>query len=213
MSDERFRRLAELGVPTVYEASGRAGLIDLPLVQLILHTKIAGPARTALCGPGDNLMVHAVMEHILPGEVLVLAMTEPAPVALIGEILAVQAKIRGAAGILVDGAVRDVEELAELGLPVWARHIRATGATKTKVGALNIPVEVGGVRIAPGDAVVLDSNGGVCVAQGQIDAVLVLAEARLEREAQLLARLSEGELTFDIHGLRAAAPKNEEEKE
>ena len=90
-------------------------------------------------------------------------MPEPEPVALIGELLATQAKARGVAALLVDAAVRDVEELRELGLPIWARWIRVKGATKTEVGALDEPVEVGGATIRPGDAVVLDADGVVVV--------------------------------------------------
>ena len=108
MNVDDINRLSELGVATVYEASGREGLIDTPLIQLLPNSRAAGPARTALCGQDDNLMVHAVIEHIQPGEVLVLSMPEPAPIALIGELLATQVKARGAAAILVDASVRDV---------------------------------------------------------------------------------------------------------
>src|SRR6188474_1550325 len=104
MNTKDIVHLSELGVATVYEASGRQGLIDIPLIQIIPNSRVAGPARTALCGQDDNLMVHAVIEHIQPGEVLVLSMPEPAPVALLGELLATQVKFRGAAGILVDAS-------------------------------------------------------------------------------------------------------------
>lgn len=137
-------KLSELGVATVYEASGREGLIDVPLIQLLPGSRVAGPARTVMCGQDDNLMVHAVIEQIQPGEVLVLTMPDPSPVALIGELLATQVKVREAAAILVDGAVRDVEELVKLGLPIWARFIRVKGATKSVIGELNKPVWVGG---------------------------------------------------------------------
>lgn len=195
--------LAELGVATVYEAAGREGLIDLPLIQAVPGSRAAGPARTALCGQDDNLMVHAVIEHLQPGEVLVLAMPEPAPVALVGELLATQARARGAAAMLVDAAVRDLEDLATLGLPVWSRYVRVRGASKTKIGALDGPVELGGTTIRPGDAVVLDADGAVCVARGRLDEVMEKAQARRKRESQLRARLEAGELSFDIHGLRA----------
>ena len=145
---------------TVYEAAGREGLIDLPLIQLLPGSRAAGPARTVLCGQDDNLMVHAAIERIQPGEVLVLAMPEPRPIALVGELLATQVKVRGAAAILVDAAVRDVEELRELGLPIWTRFVRAAGASKTAIGELDATVTVGGARIAPGDIVVLDADGG-----------------------------------------------------
>lgn len=203
MNASDFTRLSELGVATVYEASGREGLIDIPLLQLIPGSRVAGPARTVLCGQDDNLMVHAVIEQIQPGEVLVLSMPEPAPVALIGELLVTQVKFRQAAGILVDASVRDVEELIELGLPIWTRFIRVRGATKTKIGELNTVVKVGGTKIATGDIVVLDMDGGVCIKRERLDEVLRASEERLAKEDALRKKLLAGQMSYDLHGLRA----------
>lgn len=205
---EQLARLAELGVATVYEASGREGMIDTPLIQLLPESRVAGAARTVICGQDDNLMVHAVMEQIQRGEVLVLTMPQPKPVALVGDLLATQAKVRGAAAILVDAAVRDVEELLELGLPIWARYVRVKGATKTKIGQLNVPVTVGETRIQPGDIVVLDADGAVCVEQARLAEVLEKSEARLERETHMRTRLAAGEMSYDIHGLRKYVEEN-----
>jgi 4-hydroxy-4-methyl-2-oxoglutarate aldolase len=202
MTWEIFSHLSELGVATLYEASGREGLIDFPLIQLLPATRVAGPARTVLCGQDDNLMVHAVIEHIQPGEVLVLTMPEPSPTALIGELLATQVKVRGAAGILVDAAVRDVEELKNLGLPIWTRFIRVKGAGKSIMGELNVTIAVGGARLAPGDIVVLDADGGVCIQSDRVQAVLEAAEIRHKREARLREKLAAGQMSYDLHGLR-----------
>jgi len=202
MTKDKFIRLSELGVATVYEASGREGLIDIPLIQLLPGSRIAGPARTVLCGQDDNLMVHAVIEQIQPGEVLVLVMPEPGPVALIGELLATQVKVKKAAGILVDAAVRDVEELVELGLPIWTRFVRVKGATKTKVGELNVPVTIGGTQISSSDILILDTDGGVCVKRERVEEVLQASEARFEKEARMRERLVAGEISYEIHGLR-----------
>jgi len=207
MIKDKISRLAELGVATVYEASGRKGLIDTPLTQLLPGSRVAGPARMVLCGQDDNLMVHAAIEQIQPGEVLVLSMPEPAPVALIGDLLATQVKVRKAAGILVDAAVRDVEELVELGLPIWTRFIRVKGATKTKVGDLNVPVTIGETRISPSDILVLDMDGGVCVKHDRVDEVLQASEARFEKEVRMRERLQAGEISYDIHGLREVVEK------
>jgi 4-hydroxy-4-methyl-2-oxoglutarate aldolase len=209
MNPRNTIRFGELGVATVYEASGREGLIDIPLIQLIPNSRVAGPARTALCGQDDNLMVHAVIEHIQPGEVLVLSMPEPSPVALVGELLATQVKVRGAAGILVDGSVRDVSELIELGLPIWSHFIRVRGATKTKIGELNRPVTVGGTDIAPGDIVVLDVDGGVRVQRERVEAVLKASEERLAREDALRKKLLAGQMSYDLHGLRGYVERNQ----
>ena len=199
MNDE----LARLGAATVYEASGRRGLVDVELHQIVPGSRACGPARTVHCGQGDNLMVHAAMARLQAGEVLVLTMPEPAAVALVGDLLATQAKARGAVALLVDGAVRDSEELVELGLPVWARWIRSRGATKTKVGELDVPVTVGGQEIRPGDLVVLDADGATVVAADRAGEVLTASRARAERERVKREKLAAGELSYDLDGLRA----------
>lgn len=202
MSDLAMERFASYGVATVYEAAGRSGLIDVPLIQIIAGSRVAGPARTVRCGQGDNLMVHAVLDSVQPGEVLVLTMPEPEPVALVGELLATQARVRQVAALLIDASVRDVEELQELGLPIWARFIRVRGATKTKKGAINEPVVMGGTSIAPGDIVVLDADGAVVVPRQQTESVLEAAQARQQRETEMRKKLQAGELSYDLHGLR-----------
>ena len=209
MNNKAGTRFSELGVATVYEASGREGLIDLPLSQLIPGSRAAGPARTVLCGQDDNLMVHAIIEQIQPGEILVLTMPEPRPVALIGELLATQVKVRRAAAILVDAAVRDVEELEKLELPIWTRFIRVRGASKKLIGELNVPVTIGATRISPGDIVVLDADGGVCIQRERVDDVLKAAEARFERETCLREKLIAGEISYDLHGLREYVERNQ----
>ena len=199
MNDE----LARLGAATVYEASGRQGLVDVELRQIVPGSRACGPARTVRCGQDDNLMVHAAMARLQPGEVLVLTMPEPAPVALVGDLLATQAQARGAVAILVDAAVRDSEELVEMGLPVWARWIRSRGATKTEVGELDVPVTVGGQEIRPGDLVVLDADGATVVAADRAGEVLTASRAREERERVKREKLAAGELSYDLDGLRA----------
>lgn len=198
-----YAALARLGVATIHEAAGRTGIVDLPLIQVVPGSRVAGPARTALCAPGDNTMVHAVVAHANPGDVLVLTITEPAPVALVGELLATQAQAQGVAGILVDGAVRDLEELVEVGLPIWTRFVRAQGATKGEVGNLDVPVVVGGAEIGPGDLVVMDCDGAMALPADRIGDVLPVALERAEREAAMRERYRHGELSYDLQGLRA----------
>jgi 4-hydroxy-4-methyl-2-oxoglutarate aldolase len=194
--------LAALGSATVYEASGRRGYVDADLVQIVSGSRVAGPARTVICGQDDNLMVHAAMAAVQPGEVLVLTMPEPRPVALVGDLLATQAKAQGAAAILVDAAVRDVEELAELGLPIWARWVRVKGAGKDGVGSIGDPVTVGGAMIRTGDVLVLDTDGVAVVEHERIDEVLEASRERLERERVKREKLQAGALSYDLDGLR-----------
>jgi 4-hydroxy-4-methyl-2-oxoglutarate aldolase len=203
-----YDELRELGSATVFEASGREGLVDLDLHQVIPGSRAAGPARTVRCGQGDILMVHAAMDRVQAGDVLVLTMPEPEPIALLGELLATQAKGRGAAAILVDAAVRDTQDLRELGLPVWARWIRVHGADRTEVGELDGRVEVGGAAIEAGDAVVLDDDGAVVVARDRLDEVLKASRGRAEREDVKRAKLEAGELSYDLDGLREIVERN-----
>jgi 4-hydroxy-4-methyl-2-oxoglutarate aldolase len=197
-----YEELARLGSATVYEAAGREGLIDLPLRRVVPGSRVAGRARPVMCGQDDNLMVHAAVAHARPSDVLVCTMPEPAPVALVGDLLATQAKVRGVAGLLVDGAVRDLDELVELGLPIWARWVRVRGAGKDVPGTLDEPIVVGGARIAAGDAVVLDGDGAAVVAAGRIDEVLEASLAREERERRKREQLLAGAVSYDLDGLR-----------
>ncbi|MCY7303583.1 MAG: dimethylmenaquinone methyltransferase [Thermoleophilia bacterium] len=198
------RRFAELGVATIYEAAGRDGLVGGSLLRIIEGSRAAGPARTALCGANDNLAVHRLLATVEPEYLIVLTTAGQAGAALVGEILALQARVRGAAGILVDGPVRDADELLELGLPIWARSVCAAGAVKDEQGELDVPVDVGGVTIRPGDLVVLDGDGAVVVARARAEDVLGAAEARLRAELALMARLGAGEVTLDAMKLRGS---------
>lgn len=199
---QKISHLAEIGTATVYEASGREGLIDVPLIQVVPKSRVAGKARTVLCGQGDNVMVHACIEHIQQGEVVVLVQPEPQAVALIGDMLVTQMAFAGAAGVLLDGALRDFEALVQMGLPIWAQFVRVRGATKTQPGLLNVPVTMGGNIIFPGDIVVMDADGAVTVRPSRLDEVLERAEARAAKESQMRERYRHGERSYDLRGWR-----------
>ena len=201
--------LARLGAATVYEASGRQGLLDAEFVQVVPRSRACGPARIARCGQDDNLMVHAAMASLEAGEVLVLTMPEPAPVALLGDLLATQAKARKCAAVLVDAAIRDRDELEAMGLPIWSRWVRSRGAAKSVVGELDVPVTVGGQEVRPGDLVVLDADGVTIVAAERADEVLKAAKEREAKEATKRAKLEAGELSYELDGLRAVVEAGE----
>jgi 4-hydroxy-4-methyl-2-oxoglutarate aldolase len=191
-----------LASATVHEAAGRSQVVDLDLVQVIPGSRAAGPARTVRCGQDDNLMVHAAVAEAQPGEVLVLTMPEPRPVALVGELIGTQMLRRGVAAVLIDAAVRDVEELRELGLPVWARWVRVCGAEKKTPGTIGEPVVVGGATITQGDLVVLDADGVVVVEAERVEEVLAAAREREQHEDEKRSKLQAGELSYDLDGLR-----------
>jgi 4-hydroxy-4-methyl-2-oxoglutarate aldolase len=197
------RLLGGFGTATVCEAAGGEGIVDVDLKQVIPGSRAVGPARTVLCGQGDNLAVHEALASVRSGEVLVITMPEPAPFGAVGELIVLQAQARGAAGMLVDVAVRDIAELREIGLPIWARFVRVRGTKKADPGRLDVPVVVGGATIRPGDVVVMDDDGVVVVAAERVEEVAEAARAREEKESRLKPRLRAGELTYDLLGLRA----------
>lgn len=208
MSVEVYAELAQAGVATVYEAYGRCGLLDVDLIAVCPGRSAAGPARIASCGQDDNRAVHEVMAHLQPGEILVLTMPQAAAIALFGDLLATQAQKAGAAGVLVDAAVRDTAELSALAMPTWARWRRATGATKTVRGEIDVPVRIGGAVVEPGDVIVLDDDGATVIARADLDGAVDAVRARIAKEDDLRRRWASGELSYDAYGLRAEDEKS-----
>jgi 4-hydroxy-4-methyl-2-oxoglutarate aldolase len=187
----------------MFEAAGRTGLVDLDLIAHMPEAKVAGRARTVMCGQDDNLMVPAAIAHVRPGEILVMRMPVSRPVSLLGELLATQCVARGVAGVLIDAAIRDAVAIRELGLPVWSRYVRARSASKSHVGVLDVPLEFGGTTIAAGDLIVLDGDGALAVPAARVAAVVAEAALRDAAEVGKRSRYRSGELSYDLDGLRA----------
>lgn len=194
--------LAEAGVATVYEAQGRKGLLDPGITPIQQGARIAGSAVTVESAPGDNLMIHAAVEALEAGDVLVVALTAPAIHGMVGDLLATSFVAHGCVGLIIDSAVRDSAELAEMGFPVWSRAVHSAGTAKATAGSVNVQVDVGGTAVMPGDVIVADDDGAVVVARDQAAAVLEASRRRLATEEATRARLEAGELGVDIYGLR-----------
>lgn len=162
---------------------------------------MVGHARTVAVMAGDNAAVHAALPLMQPGEVLVINARGAGDVAIIGEIIAECAKHQGVAGIVVDGAVRDVASLRSLGIPVYAAGATPRGPHKGFGGEIDAPVACGGVVVAPGDLVLGDDDGVTVVPRAQCDAVLPKAEAQVAKEAAVIARVRSGVTTAEIQGI------------
>ena len=194
---------ASYGVSAIFEASGRVGLIDLDLIAHLPDASVAGRARTIFCGQDDNLMVAAAIARAERGDVLVIRMPESRPVSMLGELLATQCLARGVVAVVADAAIRDVAAIRALGLPVWSRFIRARSASKTHVGVLDEPLELGGARIGTGDLIVCDGDGAIAVEAGRVAEVVAIAAKREAAEIGKRERYRSGELSYDLDGLRA----------
>jgi 4-hydroxy-4-methyl-2-oxoglutarate aldolase len=199
--------LATHGVAAAHEAFGRAGLLDPAIRPIQQGIRIAGPAVTVLCPPADNLMIHMAVEHCRAGDVLVVATGPPRNAGVIGELLATSLRAHGVIGAVIDAGVRDVAELRAMGFPVWSRWITAQGTTKHGAGAVNRAVVCAGQDVQPGDVIVADDDGVVCIAARSAVEVARGVLERVAHESEIRARLAAGELTADILGLRAAAAR------
>jgi 4-hydroxy-4-methyl-2-oxoglutarate aldolase len=195
-------QLAELGVATVHEAIGRAGYLGPGLRPIQDGTRIGGTAVTALCWPGDNLMIHAAVEQCQAGDLLVVTTASPSTDGMFGELLATSLAARGVRGLVIEAGVRDVAELRAMGFGVWSAAVSAQGTVKETAGAVNVPVSVGGQIITPGDAIIADDDGVVCVPRGDIGAALTAARSRAAKEERNRAELAGGQLGLDLYGLR-----------
>jgi 4-hydroxy-4-methyl-2-oxoglutarate aldolase len=194
--------LGEAGVATAHEAAGRIGLLGPGIRPIQEGVRLAGSAVTVLCAPGDNMMIHAAVEVVTGGDLLVVTTSEPSTNGMFGELLATSLRARDCRGLVIDAGVRDVAEIREMGFPVWARAIHAQGTVKETPGAVNTPIEIGKTRISPGDVVIADDDGVMVVPRDSAHAVLQACRERITREEETRRRLEDGELGLDFYGLR-----------
>lgn len=194
---------AEFGVATIHEAQGREGILAPYLRPIYSGAHISGTAVTVSVPPADNWMVHVAVEQCQEGDVLVVAPTSPSEAGYVGELLATSLRARGVRGLIIDAGCRDVAELKRMGFPVWSRFVSALGTVKKTLGDVNVPVMCAGQLIHPGDVVVADDDGVVVVRRRDAASVLAASRAREEKEAVSRRRYHAGELSLDVHSMRA----------
>jgi 4-hydroxy-4-methyl-2-oxoglutarate aldolase len=200
---DAIRTLGELGVATVHEAQDRQGLMRPYMRPIYPSAKTAGSAITISSQPGDNLMIHAALELCEPGDVLVVTTTSESTDGMFGELLAVSARARGVAGLVIDAGVRDVADITAMDFPVWAKAISAQGTVKATAGSVNVPIICAGASVRAGDVIIGDADGVVVVKRETAAEVARLASERFTKEQKSRQRLKAGELGVDFYGLRA----------
>jgi len=198
--------LGDYGVATVHEGLGRLGYLGPELRPAWPGARVGGTAVTALCWPGDNLMIHVAVERCRPGDVLVVATNSPSTDGLFGELFATALRYRGVRGAVLGCGVRDVADLRDMRFPVWSRAVSAQGTVKETAGAVNVPIVLGGQVVRPGDVIVADDDGVLVVPRADVPRALAAAQARVEKEAAARAGFREGELGLDRYGLRGRLP-------
>ncbi|GAB7389088.1 4-carboxy-4-hydroxy-2-oxoadipate aldolase/oxaloacetate decarboxylase [Bacillaceae bacterium] len=176
--------------------------MDMGIKPLAKHQRICGPAFTVFCPPRDNLMLHLAVAKAQPGDVLVASMSDHYEGGAWGEILTVAAQKRNIAGLVIDGSVRDTEQIIELNFPVFSRGISIKKTDKKNVGKIGEPVVVGGVTVYPGDIILGDADGVVVIPQDRLEEVVTKAEEKVKAEKEIIQQLRAGKLTVDLFDLR-----------
>jgi regulator of RNase E activity RraA len=165
--------------------SGAVGLQPVgDCLSRLVSWSMAGPALTVRTRPGDNLAVHKALDLARPGDVLVVDARSELVNAIMGELLARYAQVRGVAGIVIDGAIRDRAEISAGGLPVFARGVSHLGPYQTGPGEIHGPISLGGVPVHDGDVVVGDGDGVVVVPRARAEATAKAAEKVMASEAE-----------------------------
>ncbi len=205
---EQLDEMRALGAATLFHGQGEQGAVDPAIKPIRPGMRIAGPALTVDVPAGDNLALHAAIARAKPGDVLVVDYKGYMDIAVTGDVMALSAKTRGIEGMVVDGAVRDAEDISEMKFPMFARGLSIRGPAKDAPGTIGEPVTFGGIRVQSGDIIVGDADGILVIARENWEETLENARARKAKETGVRKQFKDGKTTVELLGLEGALKRH-----
>ncbi|MCT1940956.1 4-carboxy-4-hydroxy-2-oxoadipate aldolase/oxaloacetate decarboxylase [Micrococcus sp. GPGPB33] len=199
--DHHFKEFQALGAATVYEASGQEGALDSGIKPVNPASRMCGRAITLELDPADNWYIHVALLQARPGDVLVIDAQGFLEAGAWGDVLTLAAQERGLHGLVIDGSVRDAQDIIDAGFPVYSRGISIKGTTKARHGRINVPIRVGGVLVKPGDLMIGDRDGVCRVEANRITEVLEASKGRAAKEEGMRRKLRQGASTLELLAL------------
>lgn len=197
--NEMLERYRKLPLGNICDANGKKGCMNASVHPLNAECVVAGLAYTVKGEAGDNLAIHRAIYKAPAESVLVVDIDGYCGAGHFGEIMATACQVQKIAGLVIDGSVRDADDIQSLKFPVFACGLNANGTKKDYLGELNVPIRCGGVLVQPGDVVIGTCDGVAIIPRAAAEEVLLRAEAIAEKEDRVVQQLREGKTTLDIY--------------
>ncbi|HMB63029.1 MAG TPA: 4-carboxy-4-hydroxy-2-oxoadipate aldolase/oxaloacetate decarboxylase [Eudoraea sp.] len=192
--------LSKFGTATIHEALGKMGNLPYQIKPLNKKMRVCGPAYPVQCKQYSNINLHRAYAHARPGDVIIADCSGAYDAGYWGDLLTTGAMKHGISGLVIDGCVRDGDEIEVLGFPVFCRGLAIRGTGKEPDGCLNKPITIGDIQVLPGDIVVGDRDGVVIVPKNSLEEAIEKSRAREARETSVRERLNAGESSLKIYG-------------
>ena len=200
LTKDKVQELSKLPTGNVADSVGPQFVMNSAIKPIDTKSKMVGRAVTVNCFPGDNLALHQGMAEAKAGDVLVFDCKGYTEAGHFGDIMATACKVKGIAGVVIDGSCRDSQDILELGLPVFVRAFNPRGTVKESLGSVNVPIVCGSVSVKPGDIIFGDCDGVVVVPQEREDEVFAKALKKYDYEIEVREKLLSGMSTMEVYG-------------
>jgi 4-hydroxy-4-methyl-2-oxoglutarate aldolase len=192
--------LSQFSTATIHEALGKCGNLPSAIKPIHTNMKVCGPAYTVKTMPRDNVLLHRAYAYAKPGEVIIANCSGFYEAGYWGDLMSLGAITKGINGLVIDGCVRDADDIEAIGFSVFSRGLCIQGTSNHGDGFLNEPIIIGEVLINPGDIIVGDRDGVVAVPQHRVTETIEKSIARIEKEVQVREQLREGKTSIEIYG-------------